>query len=96
MKTLTWQEAYSNLILDDFLEDKIRELEHAKQYRKLNYIKGKIDPEENKKKPAGVGIRVIESEKYKKLMKDDCPYTKATANWYNSEEDLNKYGENPF
>ena len=22
MKTLTWQEAYSNMILDDFVEDK--------------------------------------------------------------------------
>ena len=49
MKTLTWQEAYSNLILDDFVEDKIRDLENAKSYRELNYIKGKVDPEENKK-----------------------------------------------
>ena len=66
MKTLTWKEAYSNLILDDFVEDKIRDLENAKEYRKLNYIEGKNDPEENKKKPAGAGIRVIESEEYKK------------------------------
>jgi len=36
MKTLTWQEAYSNMILDDFVEDKIRDLENAKEYRKLN------------------------------------------------------------
>ena len=94
MKTLTWQEAYSNMILDDFVEDKIRDLENAKEYRKLNYIEGKNDPEENKKKPAGAGIRVIESEEYKKLA--DCPYLKAKADWYTSEEDLNKYGENPF
>jgi hypothetical protein len=74
MKTLTWQEAYSNLILDDFVEDKIRDLENAKSYRELNYIKGKNDPEENKKKPKGTTIRVIESEKYKKMI-EDCPYT---------------------
>jgi len=71
MKTLTWQEAYSNMILDDFVEDKIRDLENAKEYRKLNYIEGKNDPEENKKKPAGAGIRVIESEEYKKFFAED-------------------------
>ncbi len=79
MKTLTWQEAYSNLILDDHVEDKMRELENAKQYRKFNYIKGKIVPEENKKKPAGAAIRVIESEKYKKLVAgylDRCSHPK--------------------
>jgi len=75
MKTLTWKEAYSNLILDDFVEDKIRDLENAKSYRELNYIKGKNDPEENKKKPKGATIRVIESEKYKKMV-EECPYTR--------------------
>ena len=95
MKTLTWQEAYSNMLLDECIEDETRRLDNAKTYKKYNWIKGKIDPEENKKKPAGAAIRVIESEKWKKLM-NECPYTKEKTEWYNSEEDLNKYGENPF
>jgi len=86
MKTLTWKEAYSNLILDDFVEDKIRDLENAKSYRELNYIKGKVDPEENKKKPIGATIRVIESEKYKKMIEDN-PYLKAKEDFYNSYQE---------
>ena len=86
MKTLTWQEAYSNMILDDFVEDKIRDLENAKSYRELNYIKGKNDPEENKKKPIGATIRVIESEKYKKMIEDN-PYLKAKEDFYNSYQE---------
>jgi hypothetical protein len=95
MKTLTWQEAYSNRLLEEHVEEETIRLENAKEYLKYNWIEGKIDPEENKKKPAGAAVRVIESEKWKKLI-NGCPYTKAKAEWYNSEEDLNKYGENPF
>jgi len=73
MKTLTWQEAYSNMLLEDCIEDETRRLENAKLYKKYNWIEGKIDPEENKKKPAGAAIGVIESEKWKKLM-NECPY----------------------
>lgn len=94
MKTLTWQEAYSNRLLEEYVEEETKRLENAKAYLKYNWIEGKNDPEENKKKPAGAAVRVIESEEYKKLM--DCPYLKAKADWYNSKEDKNKYGENPF
>jgi len=75
-------------------DNRLIEVKSDGKYRS-GIIEGKIDPEENKKKPAGAAVRVIESEKWKKLI-NGCPYTKAKAEWYNSEEDLNKYGENPF
>ena len=83
MKTLTWQEAYSNLILDDHVEEEFARYVRAKEYRKLNFIKGKVDPEENKKKPPTASIRVIESEKYKKLVDgylNRCSHPKDSTN----------------
>ena len=39
---LTWEESYSNMILDEDVEEKKAAYEHAKEYRKYNYIKGLV------------------------------------------------------
>ena len=64
---VTWEESYSNMILDEEVEEKKAAYEHAKEYRKFNYIKGISDPKHNAMKPAGAAIKVIVSDKWKKL-----------------------------
>ena len=64
---LTWEESYSNMILDEDVEEKKAAYEHAKEYRKYNYIKGNSDHKHNELKQAGAAIKDIVRDKWKKL-----------------------------